>query len=469
MDTDELAFAGVARQTELVRAGEVTPRDLVELYLERIDRLDPQLNAFRVVYGERALAEADQAAARLKAGEERPLLGVPLAIKDNTDIAGDVTPNGTRAHGGPAAEDAEVVKRVRGAGAIVIGKTHVPELCIFPWGESGTFGVSRNPWSLEHGTGGSSAGSAAAVAAGLVPAALGSDGAGSVRIPAAVNGLFGLKPQRGRISLGPYSEHWHGLSAYGWLTRGVLDSAVLVDATAGPAPGDADSPPAAEHPFAEAARATPPRLRVALAFNGPPGLVVRLDDRWRQAALRTADALRGLGHDVEEVELDYGMAGPRVLARYLRGIADDAAAVAHPERLDRRTRGMARAGAAIPASVLARARAAEESDAARINRVFDDHDVLLTPALARPHLRLGACEGRGALVSYLVASGYTPYTPVWNHTGQPAASVPAGFTDDGLPLAVQLVARPDDEGTIFSLAAQLEAEHPWADRRPPTS
>jgi amidase len=469
MDAADLAFTGVVRQAELVRAGEVAPRELVETYLERIDRLDPQLNAFRIVYGERALAEADQAAARRKAGEERPLLGVPLAIKDNTDIAGDVTPNGSRAHGGPATEDAEVVKRVRAAGAIVIGKTHVSELCIFPWGESGTFGVSRNPWSLEHGTGGSSAGSGAAVAAGLVPAALGSDGAGSVRIPATVNGLFGLKPQRGRISLRPYAEHWHGLSAYGWLTRRVLDAALMLDATAGPAAGDAHTPPPPERSFLEAARAAPARLRVALAFNGPPGLVVRLDDRWRRAALETADALRALGHDVEEVEFDYGMSGPRIIARFLRGISDDAAAVAHPDRLDRRTKGMARAGAAIPRSVLERARAAEDADAARINRVFDDHDVVLTPALARPHLRLGACEGRGALVSYLVASGYTPYTPIWNHTGQPAASFPAGFTDDGLPLAVQLVARPNDESLIFSLAAQLEAERPWADRRPPVS
>src|SRR5213078_3364116 len=169
--------------------------------------------------------EADQAAARLKAGEERPLLGVPLAIKDNTDIADDVTPNGTRAHGGPAAEDAEVVKRVRAAGAIVIGKTHVPELYIFPWGESGTFGVSRNPWSLEHGTGGSSAGSAAAVAAGLVPAALGSDGAGSVRIPAAWSHLVGIKPQRGRISTWPDPEAFNGLTGYGPLARSVRDAA----------------------------------------------------------------------------------------------------------------------------------------------------------------------------------------------------------------------------------------------------
>jgi amidase len=210
-------------------------------------------------------------------------------------------------------------------------------------------------------------------------------------------------------------------------------------------------------------------LRVALVFNAPPGLVVRLDDRWRQAALRTADALRGLGHEVHEVEVDYGMSGPRLLARYLRGIHDDAAAMAHPERLDRRTRGMARAGAAIPDSVLARVRAGEAADAARVNRVFDDHDVVLMPALARPHLRLAACEGRGALVSYLVASGYTPYTPIWNHTGQPAAAVPAGFTDDGLPVAVQLVARPNDEATLLSLASQLEVELPWADRRPPVS
>jgi amidase len=208
---DALAFAPITRQAEMVRAGELAPRDLVDLYLARIERLDGELNAFRTVYRERALAEADQAAARLQAGDERPLLGVPVAIKDNVDVAGDVTTHGTSAYGEPAAQDCEVVRRVRAAGAIVIGRTNVPPLCGLPVTESATWGVTRNPWNLDHSPGGSSGGSGAAVAAGLVGAALGSDGGGSIRCPAAYCGLFGLKAQRGRVSLAPHPDHWHGM------------------------------------------------------------------------------------------------------------------------------------------------------------------------------------------------------------------------------------------------------------------
>ena len=185
----------------MVRAGEVSPRELVELYVERIRRTDPELNAFRIVYEERALAEAEQAAGRLRAGDGRPLLGVPVAVKDNFDVAGDVTTHGTNAYGEPARSDSELVRRLRAAGAIVLGRTHMPELAIFPITESLAWGATRNPWSRDHSPGGSSGGSGAAVAAGLVGAALGGDGGGSIRIPAACCGLFGLKSQRGRVSL----------------------------------------------------------------------------------------------------------------------------------------------------------------------------------------------------------------------------------------------------------------------------
>ncbi|MEA2191491.1 MAG: amidase, partial [Solirubrobacteraceae bacterium] len=208
-----LAFAGVVRQAELVRCGEVSPRELVETALERIARLDPELNAFRVVFAERALAEAEQAGGRAGGGAgDRPLLGVPIALKDNVDVAGETTTHGTSANGGPAQADAEIVTRLRSAGAVILGKTLLPELAVYPWTESSTFGATRNPWDLQRTTGGSSGGSAAAVAAGLASAGMASDGGGSIRIPAACCGLFGLKPQRGRVSLMPYAEHWHGLS-----------------------------------------------------------------------------------------------------------------------------------------------------------------------------------------------------------------------------------------------------------------
>ncbi|MDX6668761.1 MAG: amidase [Solirubrobacteraceae bacterium] len=469
MEDSDLAFAGVARQAELIRDKELSPRELVELYLGRIERLDPRLNAFRVTFPERALAEADQAEARLGENDDRPLLGVPVAIKDNTDIAGELTPNGTGAYGEPAREDAEVVKRVRAAGAIVIGKTNVPELCMFPYGESATWGTTRNPWEPFHGPGGSSAGSGSAVASGLIGGALGSDGAGSIRIPAAWCGLFGLKPQRGRVSLAPLPEHWHGMSVAGWLTRRVADSALLYDATSGPGPGDAAVPPLPDRSYSEAARTPPGKLRIAVSVKPPPGVITSVDGEVRRAVEETAELLRSLGHDVQERQPDYGLLFLNVVARFLRGIHDDAAAVPHPQRLERRTRGMGRLGALVSSAALARARADEPKLAARVNRIFDDHDVLITPVTTRPPVEVGRWEGRGALWTLNGVARICPFTGLWNATGQPAASVPAGFAANGLPLAAQLVARPNDEATLFSLAAQIEAERPWAEHRPPVS
>src|SRR5437660_3636018 len=235
MDPSELAYAGIARQAELIAAREVSARELLDLYLARIERFDPLLNAFRVVFAERARLQADQADARRGAGETRPLLGVPIAVKDDIDVAGEVTAWGTNAHGAPAQADAEVVRRLREAGAVIIGKTNVPELTIWPFTESATFGVTRNPWDRQRAPGGSSGGSAAAVAAGLVGAALGSDGAGSIRIPAAWCGVFGLKPQRDRVPVAPRQRPWYGLSVNGVLTRSVADTALFLDTVGEPA------------------------------------------------------------------------------------------------------------------------------------------------------------------------------------------------------------------------------------------
>src|SRR5918999_1121921 len=227
MDRDELAFAGVARQAELVRRGDVSSTELVELYLERIGRLEPELNAFRTVMAERALADARQADARRGAGGERPLLGVPIAVKDTEDVGGEVTGWGTAAHGGPAERDNDLVMRLRGAGAVVVGKTNLPELAIMGATEGPAFGVTRNPWDPDRTPGGSSGGSGAAVSAGLCAAATASDGAGSIRIPASCCGLVGMKPQRHRISLSPREGAWHDMTVNGFLTRGVLDTALL--------------------------------------------------------------------------------------------------------------------------------------------------------------------------------------------------------------------------------------------------
>jgi amidase len=468
MDATEIAFAGIARQAELIAAGELSSRELVELYLERIARLGPRLNAFRVVLSERALLEADQADARRGAGGDRPLLGVPIAVKDDIDVAGEVTALGTNAHGGPVSADAEVVRRLRQAGAVIIGKTNVPELCIWPFTETATFGATRNPWDRQRAPGGSSGGSAAAVAAGLVGAALGSDGAGSIRIPATWCGLFGLKPQRGRVSMAPRARCWHGLSVNGVLTRSVADTALFLDVAAGAIDVDADHAPAPAVPFSQSAASAPGRLKIAFSTRVPAGVIARLDGDAEHALKQTVELLRSLGHEVSERDPDYGFGTfAALLPRYARGVSDDVASLPHPERLERRTRGMARLGRLIPKALLERSLAGEADFARRLNGVLEDHDVLLTPATAAPPPRIGWLQGRGALWTLNAVAGLVPYNGVWNVTGQPAASVPAGLGSDGLPRGVQIVARPNDEATLLSLAAQIEAEHPWAQQRPP--
>jgi amidase len=464
MEATELAFAGIARQAELIAAREVSSRELVQTYLDRIERIDPQLNAFRVVFAERALAEADQAQGRVGAGDRRPLLGVPVAIKDDVDVAGEVTAWGGAAHGPPPRADAEVVRRLRSAGAIVIGKTNVPELTIFPFTESERFGATRNPWDLARTPGGSSGGSAAAVAAGLVGAALGSDGGGSVRIPAACCGLFGLKTQRGRISLAPRREAWHGLSVNGPLTRRVRDAALFLDVASGAIDGDAAAAPATS--FMEAASQTPQRLRIAVSRKVPPGLIARLGPTPRRAIEDATGLLRGLGHDVAEEDPDYGFVGISFVALYLRGIHDDAAGMAHPEQLEPRTRGMARLGSFVSKRRLAGTRDAEPRHAARVNEIFDRFDVVMTPALATLPPPVGRWDGKSALSTFNGVARFVPYNGVWNYLGNPAATVPVGWSPTGMPVAVQLVGRAHDEATLIALAAQMESELQWAERRP---
>jgi amidase len=463
----ELAFAGPLRQAELIREGEISPRDLVQLYLDRIERIDPQINAFRTVLAERALTEAKQAARR-KPTQDRPLLGVPFAIKDNHDLTGEVTTHGTNAYDrNPARDDAEIVRRLRAAGAIPIGKTHLPELAISGFTESATWGVTRNPWHLDHSPAGSSGGSAAAVASGLASFATASDGAGSIRYPAANCRIFGLKPQRGRVSLMPEAEHWHGLSVAGIHTISVRDQAAVLDVIAGPADGDADTPPAWDRPLADAAASAPPKLRIAVSTKTPAaGVPVAAD--CRRAVDEIADVCRSLGHEVGVQDPDYGLLATSFFARYFHGIREDVLRMPHGERLERRTRGFARLG--LPwGPFVDRARREEAGHAKRIFGIFDQHDVLITPMTAQPPIEVMRWEGMGALRTAEGMGRVYPFAGTWNVLGNPAASVPALLNADGLPIAVQLVGRPSDEHTIVALAAQIEAERPWADPKPPVA
>jgi amidase len=453
VDSTELAFAGIARQAALIARGEISARELVACVLERIERIDPQINAFRIVFSDQALVAAEQ----VTTGEEAlPLAGVPIALKDDIDIAGEVTALGTAAHGPPVRADAEIVRRLRAAGAIVIGKTNVPELCQWPFTETPTWGNTRNPWDTRFSPGGSSGGSAAAVAAGLVGAAVGSDGAGSIRVPAAWSGIVGLKPTRGLIPTDPLHQPWQDLTVYGPLTRRVADAALLTSVLAG------------RGSLLAAAQREPPRLRIGISTRFPPGVGGDLDDEWRAALEQTAELLGSLGHEVSELEPDYGLGtAPATLVRYYAGLRDVARTLPHPERLERRTRHAVRIGEAIVPAVLARARAAEAGLARRVQRsVFDRVEILLTPAAATPPPAIGLYARRGAVRTVRAVAGRIPYSGAWNVTGHPAIALPVGVDRAGLPTAVQLVAGFGSDELLLSLAAQLEAAAPWEARRP---
>jgi amidase len=463
---DELAFAGAARQAEMVRAGEVSPKELVQLYLERIGRLDPQLNAFRKVFAEKAMLEAEQAEARVRAGEERPLLGVPIAIKDEVDIAGEINTHGTDGFSEPAKEDSEMVRRLREAGAIVIGLTLLPEMAICGFTESATYGVTRNPWNPQRTPGGSSGGSASAVAAGLVPIASAGDGAGSIRIPAASCGLFGIKPSRGRASLAPLSEGWRGMAVLGSVSRSVLDSALWLDIISGGST-EAEAPPAPERPFVEAVKTPPGNLRVGYSTLAPRALAPpTVSAEAKQAVADAATFLSSLGHQVEQRDPQWGSIGDTISARFLKGVAETVQEVPHPERLESRTRGFGRLGGILPEALYRKAMERRPAEQARVNAIFDSVDVLVMPVMGGTALPVRRWEGKGALQTVLGMSRFYPYCVPWNHLGNPAMAVPFGFSPEGMPLSIQVIGRPGDEATLLSLAAQIEVERPWADARP---
>ena len=358
-----------------------------------------------------------------------------------------------------------MVRRLRAAGAIVIGKTNLSELAIFPWTETDAFGATRNPWDPSRSAGGSSGGSGSAVAAGLVGAASASDGGGSIRIPASVNGAFGLKPQRGRVTLSPDPQHWYGLSQAGTITRRVIDTALWLDTVAGPAPGDAHAAQPLRRSLVEAASSPPGKLRVALSFK--PAGRAKVDPAVRAAVQRVADALRSLGHDVRERDPDYGWNDPLFIPRWLRGIYDDSRQLPHPDRMERRHRLIAQGGKLTHPRAVERALRAESGRAQQINRVLEDNDVLLTPTLPVPPEPIGKHAGKPLIAVINGATKLVAFTTPWNVTGQPAASLPAPVGEGELPIGAQLIGRPNDEDTLISLSAQLEAELGWAERRPP--
>jgi amidase len=452
-------FAGLEALAGQLARGEVSAKQLVTDALARIEETAPTLNAFRRVRTEAALAEAAEADRRLAAGERRPLLGVPIAIKDDVDIAGEPTAFGCAGDFPVRERDCELVRLIREAGAVIVGKTNTPEFGLWPVTEGEAFGVTRSPWNLEHTPGGSSGGSAAAVAAGVVPAAVGSDGAGSIRIPAAWSHLIGIKPQRGRLDPWPATELFNGITTSGPLARTVADAALLLDVLAGNA--NPVFRPAADRP--------PGRLRVALslrpAFTGVRG--VTLDPEVRAATVRIARVLGELGHEIVVGDPRYGVIGFNFLPRSLAGVHDWYRSVPDAALLDVRTRDAARAGRWLQGPALRMSRSTLGYFQRRAGRIFDRVDVVLTPTTATPPLRVGAIDGlRGWATDRAVISA-CPYAWPWNVLGWPGMSVPTGLTREGLPLGVQLLGPADSEELLISLAAQLEQVERWHERRPP--
>jgi amidase len=458
---EQLLFAGPGALAALVRDGEVHPRELVESSLRRIEALDPQLNAFRVTLAEQALAAAEHPLSGA-------LAGVPIAIKDDQALAGQPTTYGSRARPPAAPADSEVVRKLRAAGAIPVGITNVPELMIWPWTASDANGITRNPWDPSRTTGGSSGGSAAAVAAGMVPVATASDGGGSIRIPAAACGLVGMKPSRGRVSTAPAPECWLGLSVFGALTRTVADSALLLDVIQGALPSDADRLPPPAEPFAGSVKRSRPQLTIGISRKLPPGFMARLSRDQRQAWDRTARLLDALGHNVVERDPSYGLAALEFVQTWFRGVHEDRERLLAPGApTATATRQMSAAGRVlVPPARRAQLREQRQRTTARILRLWQEIDVLLTPGLATTAIAAEGAYGRSAPVAIKRSAAFTPWTPVFNLTGQPAVALPAGFGADGLPLSVQLVGRPGEEGLLYALAAEIESAEPWPARPP---
>lgn len=455
-------------QARRLAAGEVTSVDLVARALDDAEATQPTLNGFRLLRREQALDEARAADRRLAAGESAPLLGVPTAVKDDTDLAGHPTAFGCAGDFEPKTADAELPRRLRAAGAVIIGKTNTPELGQWPFTEGAAFGKTRNPWDLDASPGGSSGGAAAAVSAGVLAAAIGSDGAGSVRIPASWTNLVGVKPQRGRISTWPEPEAFHGITVNGPLARTVADAALLLDVTAGRRDGDLHTPPVPEGTFVEAARREPGRLRIALSTKVPfSGFPARLDPQIRAGVERLAEVLTGLGHDVVEADPAYGLAGLSFLPRSHAGLRTWLARIPDPSLLDPRTRENCRNARVVGGPLLPLARGADRLLQRRVGAIFDRVDVVLAPTTAQGPLAVGVTDGMSGTALDRAIIAACPYTWPWNVLGWPSVNVPAGFTGAGHPFGAQLMGPANSEPLLLSLAAQLEAVERWHEAVPP--
>ena len=445
----EWAGRSAADIAAAVRAGEVTAGEVVAEHVGRISRLNAELGAFTRIRAAEAAAEAQAVDALVASPQadraELPLAGVPVAVKDNAAVTGEPLSHGSAAFpAAPQQHDHPVVARLRAAGAVVVGLTNLPELAIYPFTDS-VYGIARNPWDQRRTPGGSSGGSAAAVAGALVPVAHGTDGLGSIRIPAAACGLFGIKPGTGVVPADLGETGWHGLTEHGPLATTVTDAALMLGAMAGTSYSLDGAGP----------------LRIAVSVRAPgPGIIVH---RSCSAPVRAfADLLGKSGHEVTDADPPYpGWLVPVMLSYWVTGPAGEAAG--HASGMEPRTRRHVGAG-----RLVTRVRPPRGSDRARLRAAlepfFQQHDVLLMPALARPCPPARRYGERSWVRSAVSSLMFAPMTGVWNMAGYPAASVPAGGL--AMPAGVQLVAAPGREQTLLALAAEIERSSPWRRHAP---
>jgi len=463
------AIAKAAR----VRRKELKPIELVDAAIERVEKLNPMLNAVVTPMYEEACSVANRDL------PDGPFRGVPFLLKDLlASYAGvRLTAGSAFLRDFVADHDSELVIRLKRAGLIVIGKTNTPEVGLLPTTEPRLFGATRNPWNPGRIAGGSSGGSAAAVAAGFVPMAHANDGGGSIRIPASCCGIFGLKPTRARTSLGPdIGEIMGGLVVEHAVTRSVRDSAALLDATAGPGLGDPYWAPPPARPFLEEVGADPGRLRIAFTSKAATGVAVHPD--CVSAVRDAAELCEDLGHVVEEAAptVNGALLNQAFMTVWAAGCASGIEALAFiagrtpsPEQFEPLTWALYEAGRQITASAYVLSQALLQSVTREIARFMLNYDVWLTPTLADPPLPLGSFDSPAddPLKGLDRAAGFCPFTPIANVTGQPAMAVPLFWNAEDLPIGTHFIGRFGDEATLFRLAAQLEAARPWAGRRPP--
>lgn len=434
----------VLAQRQALDDGRCSAQDLADEAIAAVERADSSVNAVVSMLPERSREYARRADERRAAGDTAPLLGIPIAVKDDQDMAGLVTGNGSRAFSTAAREDSPSVRALLSAGMVPIAKTTLSELAIYGFTESVAHGVTRNPHDLSHTSGGSSGGSAALVGAEALAIATGSDGAGSIRIPAASSGVVGFKPTHGTM---PASGGWYGMSTQGALTRTVADTALYLDAV-----GRFDGS------LANASAASPETLRIGVTTDAAAaGRAAPLDPRIGAEVERAAQLFSRLGHSVSQVKVGYGPAARALSVRYLAGIRQQALAAEHWHLLERRTRSIAGLGRPFNRHIIDAAIRAGARWGASVHDVLGV-DVLLSPVMSGPAAPVGRFDGHSGFGTVMAMNAFYPYTAQWNHAGIPAVAMPTVARSGELPLSVQLIARAGDDVRLMSLAGQLERE-----------